>query len=317
MEALAEHACPRRDPYSTEYANVREQSRTGYNPLVTPKTPVDVYAYLDYRAFLRDFYAAKKAKSTGFSYRSFSKRAGVSSPNYLKLVVDGQRSLSAKMAEKFAQACGLDADASRYFVHLVAFNQAKTSTERSLQYGKLTSFQHYRQAHKLEIAHAAYYSDWFMPAIRELAAAREFRADPEWIADQLIPNITPLQAARALETLTDLGLLVEDEAGRLVQADALLSTGPETRGLHIAAFHRVMTQRAIESIDLVPAQERDISSLTLCLSRGGLKAFKERIQRVRRELLELSALETEPEQVVQINFQLFPLSRAAKRGGAR
>jgi len=67
----------------------------------------------------------------------------------------------------------------------------------------------------------------------------------------------------------------------------------------------------------VPAQDRDISSLTLCLSRGGLRAFKERIQRVRRELLELSALETDPEQVVQINFQLFPLSRGGRRGGSR
>ena len=303
--------------YSTEYANVGGRLRTDYTLLVTKQGPVDVYAYLDYRAFLRDYYAAKKAKSSAFSYRSFSKRAGVSSPNYLKLVMEGQRSLSAKMAEQFAQACGLDADASRYFVHLVAFNQSKTSTERSLHYGKLTSSQHYRQAHKLEVAHAAYYSDWFMPVIRELAASREFKADPEWIADQLIPNITPLQAARALETLIELGLLVEDDAGRLVQADALLSTGAETRGLHIAAFHRAMTQRALESIDLVPAQDRDISSLTLCLSRGGLRAFKERIQRMRRELLELSALEVEPEQVVQINFQLFPLSRAGKRGGSR
>ena len=284
---------------------------------MTKECPVDVYGYLDYRAFLRDFYAAKKAKSRAFSYRAFSKRAGVASPNYLKLVVDGQRSLSAKMAERFAHACSLDADASRYFVNLVAFNQAKTSAERALHYGKLTSSQRYRQAHKLEIAHAAYYSDRYMPAIRELAASAEFKGDPEWIADQLIPNITPLQAARALETLIELGLLVKDDAGRWVQADALLSTGPETRGLHIAAFHRAMTQRAIESIDLVPAQDRDISSLTLCLSRGGLRAFKERIQRVRRELLELSALETDPEQVVQINFQLFPLSRGGRRGGSR
>jgi uncharacterized surface protein with fasciclin (FAS1) repeats/BMFP domain-containing protein YqiC len=107
--------------------------------------------------------------------------------------------------------------------------------------------------------------------------------------------------------LIELGLLVKDAAGRLVQADALLSTGAETRGLHIAAFHRAMTQRAIESIDLVPPEDRDISSLTLCLSRGGLRAFKERIQRMRRELLELSALEAQPEQVAQINFQLFPL----------
>ena len=34
-----------------------------------------------------------------------------------------------------------------------------------------------------------------------------------------------------------------------------------------------------------------------------------RIQRFRRELLELSTLEDEPRRVVQLNFQLFPLSR--------
>jgi uncharacterized protein (TIGR02147 family) len=276
-----------------------------------------VYAYLDYRAFLRDHYAAKKQGSRAFSYRAFSKRAGVASPNYLKLVIEGQRSLSPKMAERFANACGLDQDASRYFVHLVTFNQAKTTTERAEAYDKLTGFQRYRQAHKLELAHAAYYSDWYMPAIRELAASAQFRDDPEWIADQLVPKVTPLQAQRALETLIELGLLLRGPNGRLQQADALVSTGPETRGLHIVAFHRAMTQRAIESIDLVPAAERDISSLTLCLGRGGLATLKTRLQRLRRELLELSALETDPEQVVQVNFQLFPLSRAPKRGGNR
>lgn len=284
---------------------------------MSKESPVGVYAYLDYRAFLRDHYAAKKEASRAFSYRAFSKRAGVASPNYLKLVIDGQRSLSPKMAERFAHACGLDADASRYFVHLVTFNQAKTSTERAEAYDKLTGFQRYRQAHKLELAHAAYYSDWYMPAIRELAASTQFREEPEWIADQLVPKITPLQAQRALETLVELGLLVRGPKGRLEQADALVSTGPETRGLHIVAFHRAMTQRAIESIDLVPAAERDISSLTLCLGRGGLATLKTRLQRLRRELLELSALETDPEQVVQVNFQLFPLSRAPKRGGNR
>jgi len=53
------------------------------------------------------------------------------------------------------------------------------------------------------------------------------------------------------------------------------------------------------------------------LSRGGLRAFKERLQRFRRELLELSALESEPEQVVQLNFQLFPLSRGKRRETSR
>lgn len=280
---------------------------------MTRESPIDVYGYLDYRAFLRDYYAKKKELTRGFSYRSFSRRAGLKSPNYLKLVMDGARSLSPTMAQRFAAACGLDEDAGRYFAHLVAFNQAEGSRERDEHYGRLTGFQRYRQAHKLDLAQAAYYGQWYMPAVRELAAWKEFREDPAWIADQLVPPITPMEAARAIDTLVELELLVRDERGKLVQADALVSTGPETRGLHIARFHRAMTERAMESIDLVPPSERDISSLTLCLGRGGLAAFKERIQRVRRELLELSALDKNPEQVIQINFQLFPLSRGPQR----
>jgi uncharacterized protein (TIGR02147 family) len=284
---------------------------------VASEATADVYGYLDYRAFLRDHYASKKASSRAFSYRSFSKRAGVSSPNYLKLVIEGKRSLSPKMAERFGQACGLDAEATRYFSHLVAFNQAKTSVERAQYYDKLTGFKRYQQAHKLELAHAAYYSEWFMPAIRELVALPQFREDSEWIADQLIPRISPVQAQRALDTLIQLKLVGRNAAGRLEQSDVLLSTGAETQGLHIVAFHRAMTQRAMEAIDLVPKPERDISSLTLLLGRGGLRLLKERVQQLRRELLELAALEKDPEQVVQLNLQLFPLSRAARRGGSR
>ena len=280
-------------------------------------TAIDVFEYLDYRAFLRDYYNARKAKARGFSYRSFARRAGLKSPNYLKLVIDGERNLSGTMAERFGATCGLSDDELRYFSDLVAFNQAEAVSERNKYYARLTGFQRYRQAHRLDVTHAAYYSTWYMPAIRELVLREDFREDPEWLAQELVPAITRAEATQALETLFDLGLLVRGADGKITQADPLLSTGPETRGLHIANYHRGMMQRAVESIDLVPAAERDISSLTLCVGKNGLRAFKERIQRFRKELLELSALEDDPEQVVQLNFQLFPLSkaRAAHRGG--
>jgi uncharacterized protein (TIGR02147 family) len=214
------------------------------------------------------------------------------------------------MAERFGTACGLADDELRYFADLVGFQQADTASERSKFYGRLTGYQRYRAAHKLDVAHAAYYSAWYMPAIRELVAREDFREDAEWVVAQMIPAIAPLDTKRAIETLLELGLLVRGEGGRLTQADALLSTGPETRGVHIGNYHRSMMQHAIQSIDLVGPKERDISSLTLCVGPNGVRLFKERIQRFRRELLELSALEDEPGQVVQINFQLFPLSRA-------
>ena len=74
-------------------------------------------------------------------------------------------------------------------------------------------------------------------------------------------------------------------------------------------------QRATLAMELVPAAERDISSLTLCLGADGLAQLKARIQAFRRELIELCEHEQERTQVVQVNFQLFPLSaRMSPRG---
>jgi uncharacterized protein (TIGR02147 family) len=70
-----------------------------------------------------------------------------------------------------------------------------------------------------------------------------------------------------------------------------------------------MMDRASAAIDLIPAADRDISSLTLCLGKNGLRRLKDRILRLRKELLELSVLEVDATQVVQVNFQLFPLTQ--------
>ena len=45
------------------------------------KGSFDVYGYLDYRRLLGDYYADRKEHGRGFSYRAFSQRAGLKSPN--------------------------------------------------------------------------------------------------------------------------------------------------------------------------------------------------------------------------------------------
>jgi uncharacterized protein (TIGR02147 family) len=275
---------------------------------VARKSRIDVFEYLDYRAFLRDYYVEQKARGRGFSYRVFSKRAALRSPNYLKLVIDGERNLTEPMAARFAEACGLADEDGEYFVDLVGFGQAKNATERAEGYAKLTGFRRYRSTHKLELAQDAYHSHWYLPAIRELATRSDFVEDPAWIAATLRPRITSREAKRALDILLAIGLLARDQDGQIVCSDSLVSTGAETRSVRVVSYHRTMLERASASIDLFDSSQRDISSLTLCLGADGLERLKKRIQRFRRELLELSALEDDPEQVVQVNFQLFPLT---------
>ena len=273
-----------------------------------------MFRYLDYRSYLADFYAAKKKR--GFSFRAFSRTAGLGAPNYLKLVIAGQRNLTAEMAGRFAEACGLSNDAADYFKHLVEFNQARTQEKRNAAYERLTGFQRYRKAQRIEVAQAAYHSTWYLPAIRELVVSPAFREDPEWIAATLWPPIKPQDAKSAIDTLLDLGLLHRDPHGRLRQASAVVSTGGQTHGMHIRNYHAQMLARAEAAMELVPAAQRDLSALTFCLPEDGIEKLKQRLADFRRELIELAESQSERGQVVQLNLQLFPLTQhvGSKKG---
>jgi uncharacterized protein (TIGR02147 family) len=275
------------------------------------RSAVDVFRYLDYRAYLGAFYKAKKSR--GFSFRSFSRTAGLGAPNYLKLVIDGQRNLTPAMADRFARACGLSNEAADYFKHLVAFNQAKSADKRNAAYERLTGFQRYRRGHRIEVAQAAYHSTWYLPAIRELVVSPSFREDHDWIAAQLWPAIRPLEVKQAIDTLLDLGLLHRDTHGRLRQQDAVVSTGAETVGMHIMNYHAQMLERAKSSMELVPGASRDISALTFCINEQSLPRFKQRLVEFRRELIELAESQSDRGQVVQLNLQLFPLTKPRKK----
>lgn len=210
----------------------------------------DVFRYRDYRRFLLDSYQFRKNSEYGFSYRSFAKRVGSSAPNYLKLVAEGQRNLSAEMATRFAHAFGLAGEAADYLCDLVAFNQAATAVERERCYQRLTRYRRYRKAFRLDAAHAEYHSEWYIPVIRELIACEGFVEDPKWIARKLKPSISTRQAEHALSVLLRLGLVLRDDTGNLVQHDPVLSTGDEKPlGHHVSTFHRTMLDRAKEALE--------------------------------------------------------------------
>jgi uncharacterized protein (TIGR02147 family) len=155
----------------------------------------------------------------------------------------------------------------------------------------------------------AYHRHWYLPAIRELSLTEVFRADPKWIARVLTPNILVREAKLALTTLERLGLLRPDQSGALGATPRQVGTELEPNSGQIANFHRTMIARASQALTDVPRPERDISSITLSVDAAGLPAIKRRIQEIRRELLDEFDAGKSGVQVVQVNFQLFPLSK--------
>jgi len=268
----------------------------------------DIFEYLSYRDYLKAYYEAAKANNNAFSYRYFSRRAGYSSPNFLKLVMDGQRNLSNDSIDRFAKALKLTGAEHRFFRALVHFDQADTAAKKNQAFEDVAASRRFRKARRLDRAYFDYLSRWYYPAIREMVARADFVEDPDWIAGQLLPPLKAPQVIECLEVLLELGLLQRDEEGRLHRGEASVTTGHEVRSLAIGNYHRQMMQRASESIELVHRNHRDISALTVCISPERIAEFKERIHAFRETLLDLGDRDDSPTCVYQLNLQFFPLN---------
>ncbi len=271
------------------------------------RAPVDVFRHRNYREFLAAFYA--QGKSGGLSYRGFARAAKLGAPNYLKLVIDGKRNLSPDMAERFAAACRLNEEATAYFKLLVEFDQAESDDERNALHERLARFSRFRTSQRLDLAQKEYHSSWYIPAVRELCACPAFREDPAWIAASLEPAISEKEAVHALEVLARLGLLERNESGQLVQSSRAVSTGQQATGLYIRNYHAELMQRALHAMHHLSPDERYISALTLSASASTLSEVRRRVLQFRQELVELCDADPSPSQVIQLNLQLFPLSR--------
>ncbi len=270
---------------------------------------IDPFKYLDYRRFLKDYYKTQKEKrGSAFSFRSFARLAGLSSPNFLQLVMEGKRNLGPDGIRCFAKALKLNKEETAYFENLVHFNQCATDDERNEWYKRLSASKRYREIREIEKDYFVYFSRWYYAAVRELVLLPDFKESPDWIARKLSPPITVREAETALELLQKLGFLKHDTSGRLVQSERNITTAREVMSLAVSNFHRQMIQKATESIERTPHDKRDVSALTLALSEEKFKEAKRRIQEFRRELNVLLSDDGKSDAVYQINFQIFNLS---------
>ena len=84
-----------------------------------------------YAPYLRAMVVHLKDVDPKFSYRYFSRWAGFSSPNFLKLVADGQRNLTPASIPKFARGLSLSERERESFETLVLMSLARTDEERN------------------------------------------------------------------------------------------------------------------------------------------------------------------------------------------
>ncbi len=267
-----------------------------------------IFQYLDYRHFLKDRFFFLKKTRRAVTHRALCKRAGFSSPNFLKLVMDGKRNLTEQSIPAVCRAFELDEKESNFFKALVFFNQAKKVEQKDLAYDELKNIRRDLGAQHIEHSQMDYLEHWYHVAIRELVQTVGFKEDPVWMSQALKNKITPSQAKKSLELLEKLGLIARDKSGKIHPLKTSLSTGNEVASLAAFRFHQAMMEKAQEALKETPSHERDISSLTLAVSEKTFYEIKTRIQNFRKEILAMLAQENQPDSIYQLNFQFFNLT---------
>lgn len=271
-----------------------------------------IYEYLDYREYLSDFYQFKKSVSKAFSLRTFSDQIGFKTKDFILRVMNGQKNLSAQSIPMVAQALKLSKRESDFFECLVLFNQAKKNADRDAQFEKLQFFlknAHFSgKQHLLAWNQYKVYSNWHHLAIRSLIGLQGFSGDYESLAHQIHPRIKPEDARQSVLLLQQCGLIQSDSQGHFTLTNSAITTGDRVSKAALQGFHQHCLRLAAQSIDTTPPDQRNVSGLTLGISKQSYARIVEKLNAFRKEIAQIADEDPQADRVYQLQLLLFPLT---------
>ena len=269
---------------------------------------VDLFQYTDYRKYLRDYYEAKRAVQKEFTHRHIAQAIGFKSTGTFAQILQGKTNMAPHTLANFVRFLGLKKDEADYFELLVLFSQSKGHAEKKRYFEKIISFPK-SNLKQVDSTQYAFYEKWHYSVIREVLAFHPFKDDYRELARLLEPPIATSEAQKAIKLLSELGLIRRNEAGVYEKSDPVITSGYDTRSLAVNQFIIETLDLAKVALDQLPREERSLSALTLSLPEDGYAMIEEKVKNFRRELLELARNCQDPKRVIQVNFQIFPVTR--------
>jgi uncharacterized protein (TIGR02147 family) len=273
----------------------------------------DIFTFTDYRKFLASYYDEKKAEAAAFSYQNFSRKAGFSSKSSVFNVIKGRKNLSKASSLQLAEAMGLKKREATYFETLVSFNQAQNFRERDFFFEQLNAIRPQSaaasSAKQLRQDQFEFYAKWYHVVIRSLIDAFSFKGDYKRLAALVHPAITARQARASVQLLLRLGLIEKAKDGGFRVTSKVLSTGPEVASLAVQRFHLDTMQLAAQALQRLASEERNISGLTLGISKDAYGKIRDVILECQQKIMDIAEKDARADSVYQLNFHLFPVSK--------
>ncbi len=276
----------------------------------------NVYAYTNARNYLADIVDHERQVGK-YSTRKFAKKAGLGSSNYVRMIINGSRKISLRMANKIAAGFELKSDEARYFETMVLFSQAKNDAERELHWSRMIKFKKMLSIHQLSVDQYKIYSNWRIAVLHEALRTEWKHLKRTQIANKMKIPLNELDDY--LRVLQNVGL-VSGEEGDWKTHQPVLETENEATNLAVRGFHRTMLKKALETVDHLSKDDRKLRGLTLALSKEDFLSLVEKVNDFMSDINVEFGEKRKADAVYQVNFQLFPLmilSNSDQSGGDR
>ena len=268
----------------------------------------DVHEYADFREYLKDLFSHFKTSDKRFSHRFIADKVRASSTGWFSDIISGRITLTGAFIPRIMKVMKLSPAESDYFKLLVLCNQASSLDEKNMYLEALLSVCKSRSK-VISKEQFAYYSKWYYPAIRELLFYLDFKDDYQKLAKLLNPPIRHTEAKNAIAMLCDLDLIAPDARGFLKPRDSIVKKDTSFKSIHWANYQKAALELSSEAIERFTKEDRDISSVIVCLSKESMEEAKNEIKKLRKKLLVLSESDSKRNRVFQCNVQLFPVTK--------
>jgi uncharacterized protein (TIGR02147 family) len=271
--------------------------------------PPQIWSYTDFRAYLKDWFAFKKALHSKYSIRWHAKRVGLSDGTVHNLLKD--RAPEEKTEAKLIEMMGLDEQEAEYFRGLVKVARASSIEGAAEATRALMSLGGGRSRKVIEGAIERFSADWLNYTVRELALADDFDERPEVIAARLIPPVSPAKVAECIERLIAWGLLERGYDGKLRAVNVRTDGGIATKLSTGIDFYDGILDITRKLLHGLPGSERFFSSAVFGLELAQIQVLKPVIYDALRKITDVAdALpRSERAEVMQLGIQLIPLTR--------
>lgn len=270
------------------------------NEIIAP----NIFNYTNYREFLAHF-VKFKLDTTNLSYRALAKKAGINSPNYFQMIINGTRNLTAASALKISNGILLKGSDRKYFLKLVELEHAKKTEDKIKVMEQLKTLSLKNQ--KIKILDNSLETSWLNYVLWELATTKNFQMIPEKIAEKL-PNISAKEIDTSLKFLIDKGYLVSlNSSAYYQQANVIFEVPNDIKNLNVQTNHMQFLELAKKNLN-APVDQREYQGLTIAVSESKIPLIKNRIRNFLQELSDELANDSEAENVMHIQCCAFKIT---------